>query len=229
MAEPSPPRPSRPKLPTDEWKRTQAELAARVRIEPLSEIPRFVAGADCAFGADVIYAVALVWDREANAIADLSTVVQPLSVPYVPTFLSFREAPAVTAAIRGLKHPFGAVLFDGQGMAHPRRCGLATHIGVSLDLVAAGAAKTRLLGDHAEPGPRRGDWADLVHKREVVGCVLRTRDDVKPIYASVGHRLDLPSVRTLILACCSRYRIPEPTRLADVEVAKLKQRSSVGR
>ncbi|QOV90411.1 endonuclease V [Humisphaera borealis] len=209
----------------EQWKACQAELRARLVIESLTEIPRFVAGADACFdevGGRVI-ACALVWDRRERKVVDLAQSVRPLEFPYVPTFLSFREAPAVTEAIQRLSHPFGVVCFDGQGYAHPRRCGLATHVGVSLDVPAIGCAKSRLIGTHEEPGIEAGSSSPLTHAGEQIGLVLRTRSATKPIYASIGHRVDLASVRQVLLACCTRYRIPEPTRLADIEVAKMKK------
>jgi deoxyribonuclease V len=149
-------------------------------------------------------------------------------VPYVPTFLSFREGPAVAEAIGKLAHPFGVVCFDGQGYAHPRRCGLATHVGVSLDLPAIGCAKSRLLGTFDEPGPAAGDASPLTHAGEQVGLVLRTKPRTNPVFVSVGHRVDLPSAVAVLQACLTKYRIPEPTRLADIEVAKVKKRVLAG-
>ena len=196
-----------------------------MRIRPLSRLPRFVAGVDCAFGKDkdLVYSVALVWDRRRDEVVDQCEVVRHLDVPYVPGFLSFREGPAATEAVRGLTHPFGAALFDGQGVAHPRRCGFAAHMSVEMNLIGAGVAKSRLIGTHADPGPARGDTTPLLDKGEVIGAVLRTRDRTRPLYISIGNRIDLPSAQRLVLACCTRYRIPEPTRLADRAVAALKR------
>ena len=144
-------------------------------------------------------------------------------MPYFPGFLSFREGPAVLAALRALRHPWQAALFDGQGYAHPRRCGLATHLGVLLDVPAVGVAKSRLRGEHGDPPLAAGSTAPLVDGPEQIGIVLRTQRGVRPVYISVGHRIDLDSAVRLALACCTRYRIPEPTRIADIEVAKLKR------
>jgi deoxyribonuclease V len=220
-----PPRPR--KVPPEliaAWKSEQFDLRAKLIVAPLTPTPRFIAGADACFdevGKRVI-ACALVWDRQKQELVEIAESVRPLEVPYVPTFLSFREGPAVMEAIRRLKHPFSVVCFDGQGYAHPRRCGLATHVGVTLDVPAIGCAKSRLIGDYDEPTPAAGSASRLMHQGEEIGLVLRTRTDVKPIFASVGHRVDLESVRRILLDCCTRYRIPEPTRLADIEVAKMK-------
>lgn len=209
----------------DDWKRRQEELRGLMRIRPLRKLPRFVAGVDCAFTRDMrhVLCAAVVWDRTNNLVVDHVEVSRPVESPYVPGFLSFREGPAVIPGIRALKHAFGAVLFDGQGYAHPRRCGLAAHMSVELGVIGAGVAKSRLIGTHADPGPRRGDHVPLIDDGECIGAVLRTRDHIRPLYISIGHRIDLESAVRLVLACCTRYRLPEPTRLADRAVARMKR------
>ncbi len=143
----------------------------------------------------------------------------------MPGFLSFREGPAVLDAIGRLTQPFGAVCFDGQGYAHPRRCGLASHMAITLGVPGVGVAKSRLIGTHDEPARSAGSWTPLMDGPEQIGIVLRTRDGVRPVFVSVAHKVDLESARDLVMACCTRYRIPEPTRQADIEVAKLKRGS----
>lgn len=214
------------KFPIEAWKQRQADLRARVRVRPLERLPRFVAGADCAFSADRsrVIAAALVWDRQEDRVVDTAAAVRPCDVPYIPGFLAFREGPAVEEALRGLAHEYGAVLFDAQGHAHPRRCGLATFVSVELGLIGVGVAKSRLVGVHKEPGPERGAWAELTDRGETIGRVVRSRHGVRPIYVSIGNGVDLESAVRLTLACCTRYRLPEPTRRADVEVARLKKR-----
>ena len=194
-------------------------------VRPIAPLPRFIAGVDAAFAttAGQVVAAAVVYDRIARQVIEVASATRPLDVPYVPTFLSFREGPAVMAALAQLRHRFEAICFDGQGYAHPRRCGLATHVSVLLDMPGIGCAKSRLIGTHAEPGEAAGDGAPLMDKQEQIGLVLRTRTGVKPIYVSVGHRVDLPTAAELLLVCCDRYRIPEPTRQADIEVARAKQ------
>jgi deoxyribonuclease V len=202
---------------TAPWKAEQQRVRELVRIESLGPLPRFVAGVDCAFSSDgkIIRAAAVVYDREAKTIIEQTTLDLPCLAPYVPTYLSFREAPAILAVIERLKHPYGALLFDGQGLAHPRRCGLATHVGVLLDVPSVGVAKSRLIGTHAEPAVEAGSRVDLLDKSDVIGTVLRNRANVKPLYVSVGHRMDLESAAALVQACTTRYRLPEPTRVAD--------------
>lgn len=208
------------------WNPIQRELASRVRMEPLPTLPRFFASADCAFTPDKrsIVAVALVWDRETKQIVEQTSLVRDLDVPYVSGYLSFREGPAILDAIGRLKHDWGVVCFDGQGIAHPRRCGLAAHLGVVLDRPAVGFAKSRLIGTHAELPWPAGSTVPLVDRGEPIGVVLRTRDGVNPIYLSVGHRIDLPSAIDLAMACVTRFRLPEPTRQADKLVALEKKR-----
>ncbi|HEX7619328.1 MAG TPA: endonuclease V [Verrucomicrobiae bacterium] len=211
-----------------EWKETQTRLRRRMIVAPLEPLPRFVAGADCAFSADkkTIFAAAVVYDRETQLVVEIAHATRPVEFPYVPGFLSFREGPAVRQAIGALKHEFGAILFDGQGFAHPRRCGIASHLAIELDRPGVGVAKSRLIGTSANPALKAGSTAPLVDGEEQIGVVLRTQNGIRPVFVSVGHRVDLDSAIQLVLACCTRYRIPEPTRQADIEVARLKSRSA---
>ena len=144
-------------------------------------------------------------------------------VPYVPGFLSFREGPAVLDAIGKLKHAWGAICFDAHGYAHPRRCGLAAHLSIQLDVPGVGVAKSRFIGTYTGPPAKAGGFSELIDNDEQIGIVLRTRDNVRPVFVSVGHRVNLDTARELALACVTRFRIPEPTRQADIEVAKLKR------
>ncbi len=209
----------------EEWKATQRDLAARMVVAPLDPLPRFVAGADCAFSADrrTAFAAAVVYDRVDRRIVEVAHAAEPVGAPYVPGFLSFREGPAVLAALRSLRHAYGVACFDGQGYAHPRRCGLAVHMAVTLGVPGVGVAKSRYVGTFAELDPAAGSFVPLMDHDEQIGVVLRTRAGVNPLFVSVGHLVDLPSAVALVLDCC-RVRVPEPTRQADAEVAKLKKR-----
>ncbi len=195
-------------------------------VTPLEPLPRFVAGADCAFSTDKksIFAAAVVYDRETQSVIEVAHARTGGKFPYVPGFLSFREGPAVKQAICALKHEFGAILFDGQGFAHPRRCGIASHLAIELDRPGVGVGKSRLIGTFANPALKAGTIAPLMDGDEQIGGVLRTQKGIQPVFVSVGHRVDLVSAVKLVLACCTRYRIPEPTRQADIEVAKLKRK-----
>jgi deoxyribonuclease V len=132
----------------------------------------------------------------------------------VPGLLTFREAPLILAAFEKLKVAPDLVIVDGQGIAHPRRIGLASHLGLCLGLPTIGCAKSRLCGEHEMPGFEAGSYAELRDNGEVIGVVLRTRAGVKPVYVSIGHLIDLPSAVRTVLDCCRGYRLPEPTRLA---------------
>ncbi|MDE3068741.1 MAG: endonuclease V [Verrucomicrobiota bacterium] len=208
-----------------EWKATQARLRERMVVAPLEPLPRFVAGADCAFSPDkrTIFAAAVVYDRETRRIVEVTHATRPAEIPYVPGFLSFREGPAIKQAIGALQHEFGAILFDGHGFAHPRRCGIASHLAIELDKPGVGVGKSRFIGAHGMPASRAGATTPLCDGGEQIGAVLRTQAGIRPVFVSIGHRVDLTSAVRLVLACCTRYRIPEPTRQADIEVAKLKR------
>lgn len=137
-------------------------------------------------------------------------------MPYVPGLLSFRECPLILAACKMLANGPDLIMVDGQGIAHPRRLGLASHLGLFLDVPTVGCAKSRLCGSHLPVGEGPGSHAELVDDGEVVGSVLRTKAGVKPMYISVGHRIDLASALHWVLECCRGYRLPQPTRLAHL-------------
>lgn len=206
----------------------QKRMAERVSEAAPPGALRFVAGLDAAFSPDERWCLSAVvlWDMEEGRVAEQHTAARRLRFPYIPGLLSFREAPALLAALRKLKQRPDAVMCDGQGRAHPRRFGIACHVGVILDLPAVGCAKSRLTGAHEEPGAGRGAWAPLNDRGERIGSVLRTRPGVRPVYVSVGHRVNLRTAQELVLRCATRYRIPEPTRLADRLVAALKRAQS---
>jgi deoxyribonuclease V len=161
------------------------------------------------------FAAAVLLDASSLELVESAMAVRPVTFPYVPGYLSFREAPAALAALRLLAEPPDLLLCDGQGRAHPRRFGLACHIGVLADLPTIGVAKSRLIGRHDEPGPGRGDTAPLEDKGELIGAVLRTRRGVRPLWISVGHKVSLATAVALVGRLTTRYRLPEPTRLAD--------------
>jgi len=209
------------------WKAEQLRLRERMIVAPLEPLPRFVAGADCAFSVDqqTIFAAAVVYDRETQRIIEVARAARLAEFPYVPGFLSFREGPTVMQAVRALRHEFGAILFDGQGFAHPRRCGIASHLAIQLDKPGVGVAKSRLIGTFGKLASNAGATTPLKDGAEQIGVVLRTQEEIRPLFVSIGQRVDLVSAINLVLACCTRYRIPEPTRQADIEVAKFKRAS----
>jgi deoxyribonuclease V len=187
-----------------------------------------VAGADLAYDPrrDVLYAAVLVFRYPEMALVEARLVTRPIVFPYVPGLLSFRELPAILHAWRRLRRRPQLVLCDGQGIAHPRGVGLASHLGLLLGVPAIGCAKSRLVGEHGEVGPRRGDRAPLRFDGRIVGAVLRTRQGAKPVYVSPGHLIGLPASVRFVLGCCRGFRVPEPIRRADRFVAAARRRGS---
>lgn len=168
-------------------------------------------------------AAAVAWSVRERRVIEERVARRPLTFPYVPGLLSFREAPAVLAALSELTAPVDALLCDGHGIAHPRRFGLACHVGVLTGTPAIGCAKSVLVGQHGEVGPSRGLRVPLEHRDERVGTVLRTRDRVRPVFVSIGHRMDLPTAEALVLACAIGFRLPEPIRRADRRVSQARK------
>ncbi|MCC6610814.1 MAG: deoxyribonuclease V [Burkholderiales bacterium] len=194
----------------------QLELAGRVvRQDRIGEVRR-VCGIDVGFEEDgaVTRAAVAVLAFPGLELVEHATARRKTRFPYVPGLLSFREIPAVLEALAQLRIRPDLALCDGQGIAHPRRCGLASHIGLAAGLPSIGVAKTRLIGEHRAPRDRRGAWVPLLDAGETIGAVLRTRAGVKPLYVSIGHRVSLPSAIAYVMACCTRYRLPETTRWA---------------
>ena len=203
-------------LTVAEARETQARLAATVSREGAIAEPRFIAGVDVSVSWERGLATGAVVVLEYPSMAPVEVRVSSgeLAFPYVPGLLSFREARHILAACEMLETKPDLVIVDGQGIAHPRRIGLASHLGLFLDTPTIGCAKSRLCGRHDEPGTAPGSVADLVDDGETVGAILRTRAGVKPVYVSVGHRIDLMQAVRWVLECCRGYRLPEPIRLA---------------
>jgi deoxyribonuclease V len=194
----------------------QRELRARVvRTDRLGRVRR-VCGIDVGFEDDgrITRAAVVVLAFPSLELVEQAVARRPTSFPYVPGLLSFREIPAVLEALARLATRPDLLLCDGQGIAHPRRCGLASHTGLATGLPSIGVAKTRLVGEHRAPPERRGAWTPLIDAGETIGAVLRTRAGVKPVYVSIGHRVSLPTAIRYVMACCTRYRLPETTRRA---------------
>lgn len=201
---------------TGEAIKLQRELASQVLRTSCIDAPRLVAGVDISVNrrAKTGTAAVVVLNFPGLEITEVKTLTDSIRFPYVPGLLSFREAPLILAACEELTVEPDIFMVDGQGIAHPRRLGLAAHLGFCLDVSAIGCAKSRLCGSHDEPGDERGDYAELIDGEETIGAVVRTRSGVKPVYVSIGHKIDLPASINLVLACCRGYRLPEPTRLA---------------
>lgn len=196
--------------------RLQSRLSREVIVaDALGEVRR-VAGVDVGFedGGAVTRAAVVVLDFPSLAFVASALARVPTSFPYIPGLLSFRELPAVLQAFERLEAPPDLVLCDGQGIAHPRRLGIASHLGLWLDLPTIGVAKSRLVGTHEEVPPEKGAWRPLLHRGERIGAVLRTRAGVSPLYISSGHRVSLDTAIHYVLACITRWRLPETTRAA---------------
>lgn len=191
----------------------QRTLAEQVRCEAPPPL-RTLAGLDVSVRGDRVRTAIVVLRLDDFAILDQATWEGPAAFPYISGLLSFREIPAILPALERLTVRPDAFMLDGQGLAHPRRCGLACHLGVLLDWPALGVAKSRLVGTHDEPGAEKGDRAALHHRGERIGTVLRTRTNVKPVYVSVGHRFTLAAAEAMTLRCALRYRLPEPNHYA---------------
>lgn len=211
--------------------RLRAGVIAQDRLRPV----RHIAGTDVGFerGGRVTRAAVAVLSFPELGLVDYAVARLPTRFPYVPGLLSFREIPAVLAALDKLAVQPELILCDGQGVAHPRRCGLASHLGLCCGIPTIGVAKTRLIGEHREPPQRRGAWAPLTDRGETIGAVLRSRAGVKPIYVSIGHRVSLATAIEYTLACVTRFRLPETTRWAhrlasgsDTRVSGLASRGS---
>ncbi len=202
----------------------QRRLAGRVEREDRLGPVRHIAGVDIGFEqrGEITRAavVVLAWPAQESGefeVVERMVHREPTRMPYIPGLLSFREVPAALGAFAKLTVRPELVMVDGQGVAHPRRVGVASHLGLWLDLPTIGVAKSRLCGRHGEPGPERGDWTPLTDgpEDEVIGAVLRSRVGVKPLFVSSGHRVSLATALEWVTACLRRTKLPEPTRLAD--------------
>lgn len=195
----------------------QQEMRERVETEERFGVIGTVGGVDVGFtdGGRMARAAAVTL-RYPDLAGEVQAIAcRPVTFPYVPGLLSFREIPVILAALEQLPALPDLILCDGQGYAHPRRFGIACHLGVILDRSTIGVAKSRLVGQHAEPGPGRGDWTPLTDGGGIVGAVLRTRARVRPLYVSAGHRITLATAIDWVMRCTRRYRLPEPVRMAD--------------
>jgi deoxyribonuclease V len=221
----------------------QKKLREQVRVEPLKREARLVAGCDISFNkfSEIVYAGIVVLRLPDLEIVDRATAITRTTFPYVPGLLSFRETPALLEAWEKLNTSPDVVMLDGQGLAHPRRFGIACHFGLITERPTVGCAKTVLVGQYDEPDESAGSYSLMEHKGETIGAAVRTKDRVAPVYISVGNLIDLPGAIDLALRCVkgyadqaeslfeskpapkSKYRIPEPTRQAHLLVNELRR------
>lgn len=205
-------------LNIDQALEMQRRLQARVSLSGRVISPRFIAGVDISAGKaqGMAQAAIVVLSYPELKLVETAVAQGELDFPYIPGLLSFRESPLILAACRKLSVTPELILVDGQGVAHPRRIGLACHLGLFLDVPTIGCAKSRLCGSHRLPGDKPGSYAKLVDRGETIGVALRTRLGVKPVYVSTGHKIDLENAIYWVLECLKGYRLPEPTRLAHL-------------
>ncbi|MDT8444958.1 MAG: deoxyribonuclease V [Desulfuromonadales bacterium] len=204
----------------------QKELAAQVVLS--NDLPNpveRVAGVDVSYRlrSRRFHAAVVVLDYLSMDILETATASGEVDFPYIPGLLSFRELPILLQAFQNLEIVPNVILADGQGIAHPRRLGIASHLGLWLNLATIGCAKSRLCGEHEEPGPKKGDWTPLSIDGMTLGRVVRTRDGVRPLYLSCGHKIDLHSATDIVLHCSRGYRLPEPTRQAHLLSNRVRQ------
>lgn len=183
-----------------------------------------VAGADISYskGSSVVFAAIILMTYPDLETIEEAFCVEEASFPYMPGLLTFREGPALLNVFKKLKHSPDVIIFDGQGIAHPRGIGLASHMGLFLDTPTIGCAKTRLVGTHGNVGMTVGNFSYLLHNHQTVGAVLRTKSGVKPVFVSQGHRISLERAMNMVLSCCRGYRLPEPIRKAHLAVNQLR-------
>ena len=196
----------------------QRRLAAQVSRTSEVTTPRFIAGVDISRKKEqgVATGAVVVLNYPELELVETKVVSGKLDFPYVPGLLSFRESPLTLAACEKLTVTPDLILVDGQGVAHPRRMGLASHLGLLLDTPTIGCAKSLLCGSHEMPAVEPGSYTEIVGRGEIIGIALRTKFGVKPIYVSIGHKIDLQSAVHWVLNCCRGHRLPEPTRLAHL-------------
>ncbi len=210
-------------VPPREAMQIQAHLAEKILISELKEPVKVIAGADISLDLKQGNGIAgiIVYSFPELKELERKYFVGKLSFPYIPGLLSFREGPLLLEAFCKLEHEPDLIFFDGQGIARPRRLGIASHLGLWLDKPTIGCAKSLLIGKFIEPPSQKGNFTTLIDRDEVIGVVLRTKDHVNPIFLSPGHKIDLETAIQFTLACCDGYRIPKPTREADKYVGQL--------
>jgi deoxyribonuclease V len=204
----------------------QKKLAAEVDTTPTVRACNLIAGADVSYNrfSPIFYAVVVVLDTRDWTVIEEQRAVGESPFPYIPGLLSFREAPILLQAFARVQHRPDVVMIDGQGIAHPRRLGIASHLGLWLRLPTLGCGKSRLTGRHDEVGQNAGDTVPLRDGDEVIGCVVRTKARTNPLFISPGHLINLKSSVRLVLEACRGYRQPEPTRQAHLHVNEVRRR-----
>ncbi|MBO8140186.1 MAG: endonuclease V [Thermosipho sp. (in: Bacteria)] len=205
----------------------QNKLQKLLKFKPFDREVHFVAGADLSFIGKLGLAVIVIIDKHFK-IVEVAHFLEEVKMPYIPGLLAFREGPIFLQAWKKVKTNVDVVFFDGQGIAHPRKLGIASHMGLFIEKPTIGIAKSKLVGQYKEPLRKKGSFTYLIYKDEKIGIVYRSRDNVKPIFISPGHLIDLQSSLKLTKMFTNKYRIPEPTRLAHIFSQKLKKEYLTG-
>jgi len=196
--------------------RLQNELKQKIKLKKFTTLPKLIAAADVAFKKGKAIGIVVVLSYPEFKVIEWVHKISKITYPYIPGLLTFREGPVLEKCFRALKNEPEVIIFDGQGLAHPRNMGLATHLGILLDKPSIGCAKTYLFGKYVVPKKTRGAFSYLLDRQgKKIGAVLRTKDKVKPVYVSCGYKIDLNSSIKIILQCTKKYRLPEPLRIAD--------------
>ena len=202
----------------------QRELAKKLIFEPLTGKVKYIAGADVAYFDQMkrcVGAVTLMKFPELDIIEQTSAVLN-VQFPYIPGYLTFREAPVLLKAFEKLQHTPDLIIFDGQGIAHRQKMGIAAHLGVILDIPSIGCAKSRLIGNFDNPAPEKGSFSPLFYKGNEIGAVVRTRKGTKPVFVSPGQKITIPEAIDWVLKCSPKFRVPEPVRQSHIAVNRLK-------
>lgn len=202
----------------------QNKLRTQVKLKNEIGKIRLIAGVDCSYDTknNMSKAVVVVMDKDKLRPLETVTAELPTDFPYIPGLLSFREIPVILEAFKKLKNVPDLLMVDGQGIAHPRRLGIAAHLGVLMDIPTVGVAKSRLTGHYSEPNLKKGSQSNLLDKNERIGTVLRSKDKVAPLFISPGHKVDIDTAVKLVMSTLGKYRLPEPTRIAD-KISKIKE------
>lgn len=206
----------------------QQELRERVSLTNSFKDVKTICGVDCSYNlqTNISRAVLCVFSYPDLTLIESVMAHLPTDFPYVPGLLSFREIPVILEAFKVLSTAPDILMVDGMGIAHPRRMGIAAHLGVYLDMPALGVGKSLLCGKYDMPGLSKGDRSDLIYKKEKIGTVLRSKDNTNPLFISPGHKVDFETANDLVLKCLIKYRLPEPTHVAD-KLSKIKEKNPI--
>jgi deoxyribonuclease V len=216
-------------LPYDEAIKVQSDLSSRIVLTPLKDEPNLIAGADVSYskGSDLFFSGVVVLEMSQMTVVEEVTAQGKVDFPYIPGLLSFRESPVLIKAFENLKKIPDVVMLDGQGIAHPRGLGIASHIGLILDIPTIGCAKNILVGKYETPNIEAGEYSPIVFRGKTVGVALRTKRKVSPVFVSPGHKMDIQTAIDVVLKTCRGYRLPEPTRLAHLLVNRVRLSSNL--